>query len=459
MYVFEAGNSCGVTYDSVLVIELPTQLPIWNDTSFCNTAVNINLDAGSGWANYDWGAASALNNQSLAVSSAGIYQVIASNICATDTTNITIEQQTYPVPNIAQFNIGTPFCADTVLALNPAPAFTYDTYSWTWGTNSSSTDSTLLITGDTITGSNIYTINTSMGFGCFATATDSFGFYPDPEAVQLCVVTVDTNGHILVAWNKVETVKAYNIYRLTGVNYQKVGNVAYPASQWYDTIIDPTASAYRYKISAISANGCDDEGGTGFFHGSIHITNSPSVNGGQDLTITDKYIDESGNYNPSQYYILIDSLNNGNFSIIDSLNAVFNSYLVTNPLNGATYAMGVKLPDGGCATAKAKLGKGGSKAQNYDMAISNKTNVMVGISQAQNTAIKLNIFPNPSTGIFYIQSSSKIQKLEVYNSLGQLLLSKENNLQSIDLTGFVKGIYYVKAWSELGVGVGRISRK
>ena len=54
MYVFEQGNSCGTTYDSVLVVELPINLPTWGDTSFCNSQLNLTLDAGSGWDNYSW---------------------------------------------------------------------------------------------------------------------------------------------------------------------------------------------------------------------------------------------------------------------------------------------------------------------------------------------------------------------------------------------------------------------
>jgi len=459
LYVFEAGNTCGVTYDSVLVVELPVQLPVWNDTSFCNTPMSMTLDAGAGWDSYVWNTSEttqSILSDTLFVDTTVTYTVITSNICATDTTSIIVEQHNFPTPNLSQFNMATPFCADSVLMLNPSPGFTYDTYSWSWGTNGSSTDSTIYITGDTLTGSNVYTVNISMGFGCFASATDSFGFYPDPEAIQLCVVTVDTNGQILVAWDQDEVVTSYNIYRLVGINYQLVGNALYPATQWYDTVVNPTASAYRYKISAISANGCNDEGPMGYFHGSIHITNNPSTNGGQDLTITDPYIDESGNYVPPQSYVLIDSINNGSYTIIDSINANFNSFHIeaADVVTGATYAMGVLLPTGCTLVKISKANAKGSKATTISMSVSNKTSVMVGIQNHNKKNINLRIYPNPSGGVFQIESTIAINTIEVYNSMGQLILTTKSK-DKIDLSTFEKGIYY----ATITTGKGVVNRK
>jgi uncharacterized repeat protein (TIGR01451 family) len=55
-------------------------------------------------------------------------------------------------------------------------------------------------------------------------------------------------------------------------------------------------------------------------------------------------------------------------------------------------------------------------------------------------ASSLWIYPNPSTGIFTISAAANI---EVYNLIGELILS-ENNATSIDLTAAPKGIYFVK---------------
>ena len=147
IYIFERGNPCGVTYDSVLVVELPINLPTWGDTSFCNSQLNLTLDAGSGWDNYTWSTSETSQSilaDTLLTNTTVTYTVITSNICATDTTSIVVEQWNFPTPNLTQFNLATPFCADTVLALNPSPGFTYDSYDWSWDF-STSTDSTLYI--------------------------------------------------------------------------------------------------------------------------------------------------------------------------------------------------------------------------------------------------------------------------------------------------------------------------
>lgn len=57
---------------------------------------------------------------------------------------------------------------------------------------------------------------------------------------------------------------------------------------------------------------------------------------------------------------------------------------------------------------------------------------------------KLNIYPNPTTGLVKI---SKEGSVEVYNMLGQIVLT-ENNSRTLDLTSFENGTYIVKVISE-----------
>jgi hypothetical protein len=62
----------------------------------------------------------------------------------------------------------------------------------------------------------------------------------------------------------------------------------------------------------------------------------------------------------------------------------------------------------------------------------------------QNT--ELSIFPNPTSGIVYLKGASMVEKVLVYNALGQLVESVNNNSKSvlsIDL-GTMKGLYLLK---------------
>ena len=68
----------------------------------------------------------------------------------------------------------------------------------------------------------------------------------------------------------------------------------------------------------------------------------------------------------------------------------------------------------------------------------------VGISE--NPANKLNLYPNPTTGIVHL-SSSDFDKAEVYNILGKLILT-ERNPKQLDLSSFANGTYIVRIFDQ-----------
>ena len=53
------------------------------------------------------------------------------------------------------------------------------------------------------------------------------------------------------------------------------------------------------------------------------------------------------------------------------------------------------------------------------------------------------LYPNPTSNVVYIQSNQTIDKVEIFNQLGELILVKANTTQ-IDLFGLEKGIYFIK---------------
>lgn len=74
-----------------------------------------------------------------------------------------------------------------------------------------------------------------------------------------------------------------------------------------------------------------------------------------------------------------------------------------------------------------------------------------GDSSVQNNfSLKINIYPNPNTGIFTIQFPNKVDdnfELEIINLAGQKVYSallNNDKLYQIDLTGKPKGIYIAK---------------
>ena len=52
------------------------------------------------------------------------------------------------------------------------------------------------------------------------------------------------------------------------------------------------------------------------------------------------------------------------------------------------------------------------------------------------------IYPNPSLGNFKVESESKVNRIIVYNKIGEQVLSLDNK-NSFDLTSYKPGVYYI----------------
>ena len=67
------------------------------------------------------------------------------------------------------------------------------------------------------------------------------------------------------------------------------------------------------------------------------------------------------------------------------------------------------------------------------------------------TTSPLNIYPNPSEGFIAVELEG-LQKVMVYNALGQILFSKEaiGDFMRLDLSGFENGLYWIKVMSQNG---------
>ena len=70
----------------------------------------------------------------------------------------------------------------------------------------------------------------------------------------------------------------------------------------------------------------------------------------------------------------------------------------------------------------------------------------------ENHELDFNLYPNPTSGKITIALEG-MQKVMVYNTLGQALLNKETNCNvlQLDLSGFENGLYWVKVMSQNGM--------
>ena len=425
MYYHERGNPCGVVRDTIVVIQLPMTVPVWSDIAFCNQPVNMTLDAGAGW-DYAWNTGA--TTQSIAVTDTGYYKVDLSNVCATGSVDIHVSHEAYPEPSLSAYE-GFWSCNHDAHILNPSPGFTYDTYHWSTG----ATTPTIIVGAPTAN----YSVTVTVGACTSVSPEASILFYPLLTTPSICIATVNAASGYNDVWFEpidmlanVQGAENYRIYKLAGT-YSLIGTIPASASAmvFTDSTSTPMVSAARYKVSVVDT--CGDESVLSYGHGTIKINSNPGTGGVVDLTIVDSYWDESGTYSPSKYYILVDSLNNGNLAVMDSIDAVFNSYTVTHPFLGATYVIGVAFP-WACAN--------GSKSVALDqMSFSNKSAIVSGVDDYA-TDISVSIYPNPSTGVFTVKGENVV-RIEVTDLTGRVLQIFDHPTSTLDLSGFADGMY------------------
>lgn len=65
------------------------------------------------------------------------------------------------------------------------------------------------------------------------------------------------------------------------------------------------------------------------------------------------------------------------------------------------------------------------------------------------SALNFSVYPSPTSGILNIKSNGSIIQLNVFNQMGQMVMSTKN-LNSIDLSGLSAGLYFIKLIDENG---------
>jgi hypothetical protein len=73
-----------------------------------------------------------------------------------------------------------------------------------------------------------------------------------------------------------------------------------------------------------------------------------------------------------------------------------------------------------------------------------KSSTIVGKKELAE-ASNLKIFPVPATDKLNIESSEKIEKVEIYSQTGALLI-KENSVNLVDISGLLPSTYYIKVY-------------
>lgn len=247
--------------------------------------------------------------------------------------------------------------------------------------------------------------------------------------VQICAVTADTslgNGGNVVYWNKgnVQYIDSYRVYRDSNGTYKHIGSIAANAtSQFLDIATNQNAGNNNYKLTLLDSCNREMSLDSSNAHTTMHLifnylssTNDATIswNAYKGLPISTYYITRNNG--------------SGNFSLIDSVTTTNTSitYVDSNaPTGQNSYRVYAAIPNGGC-----DIGTGIQQTRTYSNTVTSWNTSISEVNENQS----LKVHPNPADDNLTITSSTKIEKVILYDITGRLLQTYSyNNSKSVNL--------------------------
>jgi len=111
----------------------------------------------------------------------------------------------------------------------------------------------------------------------------------------------------------------------------------------------------------------------------------------------------------------------------------FSGYSVSLSSAGSIVAIGARFNDGN--------GSNSGHVRVFDLSS------VLGIDD--NSLLDFSVYPSPTSGILNIESETTITQIEIYNQLGQLVLTNSNK-NTIDISSVSQGLYFIKIVDENG---------
>lgn len=274
-----------------------------------------------------------------------------------------------------------------------------------------------------------------------------------PAAPSICMVTVDTITDKNVCIFEKDSVANlgiayYKFYRESTVagQYQFLGSKASTLpSQWTDQSANPLQHSWRYKISAVDT--CGNESPISSYHKTIHLSANVSVSNHVNLMW-----DDYEGFSVPTFIIYRFTWATG----WDSLDAVsgnvhsYTDFSITGPFTDVYYYVAVVNPNSCEVSSKDPL----PESANLNLSKSNINKLgptPTGMKPTYTTGPAVQVFPNPTTGEFRVQSSRfKTGKCEVLDVMGRTVLAEnlDNGTLNMDLSGELNGIYFLKIVNE-----------
>ncbi|HEY1046573.1 MAG TPA: T9SS type A sorting domain-containing protein, partial [Bacteroidia bacterium] len=416
-------------------------ITVTGNVKFCQgDSVKLTSSTGN---SYNWSTGS--KTQSITVKSSGVYSVTVAdaNGCQATTPTVTVTVNPNPTPIITQ-GAALNLCQGDTVKLSTS---TTGTYLWSNGKTTSNI---------AVTAAGSYNVKVTDANGCKGTSSNTV-----VTVKTLPTVTVSASGPLSFCQGKSVQLTASGTGSYlwsNGANTQSItvnnsGNYFVKLTDGFGckaTSSTSTVSVNPYPVPSITANKA-----TVFCEGdSVTLSSSPATvyswsNGANTQSINVKtggsYTVNAGDGNGCS------ATSNPEAVTVNALptpviSANFNT--LTSSLNGKIewFLDGKLLQGENGQTLVAKT------AGVYKVSVTDAntctgysaeyTHSMVGIQELQGNNVK--VYPNPSSGIFKLETNDFDGKYMVFDQTGKVIASGSTSAGQIDLSNFATGVYFLK---------------
>ncbi|HNQ67726.1 MAG TPA: T9SS type A sorting domain-containing protein [Bacteroidales bacterium] len=336
------------------------------------------------------------------------------------------------------------------ITISPVVTGGSGTYQYEWS-NSTTNNTLSLITSNN---ANYYLTVTDNVSSCQAFASIEINV----QKARICMVTVDTSmvdSKNIIVWEKPETevIVSYNIYKEVSTDvYEMIGSLDFDSdTEYIDMLSQPSVHADKYKITAVDT--ADNESLLSPYHQTMNLSKVPAGNG--VVLFWNKYIDESGEFAPTNYHVYR-GLDPDNLTLETSLSGGLSSYNynILNAVENEYYLVSIQLA-GTCNPISAKSG------DVYTHSVSN-FNRFDATELEMEIINNITIYPNPTNGLVNIElidNDFTYQLINICSIDGKVVNTVDmHNKTSIilDMTGFAKGVYFINFYSNKGAIVKKL---
>jgi hypothetical protein len=430
-------NGCSAGDSAMIFVNPHVTANIMHENPHCglnNGTATITTLGGTGPFTFQWSTTPQQDSSTAINLAAGTYYITTTDHSSGCTFVNNVVLSTVAMPSVSMQNISNVYCG---MENGSATAYVNggnSPFTYIWNSNPTQTSQTL---SNVPSGNYCVTVSDEdacTGTGCVTLITTA---YPAPE---ICMVTVDTStNYNEIVWEKIVTngIEQYYIYRESSVGgiYNLIGVQNYSdISTFIDSTSNSLQQSYRYKLAINDTCGVLSQQSS--YHQTIHLAVNSGISGQWNL-IWNNY--EGFSFSTYNIYRGTDP---GNMTLLNSVANSVTSYTDLAPPAGIVYYM-IEVVIATPCNPSFKSG------ESISSTISNIANTdEVGIPEIFGNE-NIQIYPNPSSGIFTIKFSDPINSpalIEITNSIGQLVYSGNINIntKSIDLSELSKGMYLLK---------------